>query len=82
MAIVLFVWRLGLGNDGERLGKMGGEMCEWPPFIGRDGEYYCKEHILPEKREMVIAGKPPMDFLIFYFLPVPENKNIYTFIHS
>jgi hypothetical protein len=23
---------------------------DFPPFLGRDGNYYCRDHILPENR--------------------------------
>jgi DNA-directed RNA polymerase subunit RPC12/RpoP len=33
-------------------------ILDYPPFEGRDGKYYCREHILPENRGTGERGKP------------------------
>jgi hypothetical protein len=32
-----------------------------PLFIGQDGKYYCRDHILPENSGRKAAGKPPLE---------------------
>lgn len=37
-----------------------------PLFIGEDGKYYCRDHILPENVGRTAKGKPPMDRVLVY----------------
>jgi hypothetical protein len=36
-------------------------VMDFPPFEGRDGKYYCRDHILPENRRTGEIGKPQLD---------------------
>lgn len=39
---------------------------DWPPLKGRDGNYYCKYHILPENRGEISTNRPSADYRVIH----------------
>jgi hypothetical protein len=52
----------------------GCSKVEYPAFLGSDGKYYCRDHILPENRGMIGKVKPPVNIREIYSRSNVEYK--------